>query len=151
MKETHPPVYLHLNPGQSPPALEGGCPFKAVIVIEVDVTPEWRSVICDWLVNSGCRYAIAWGIQCREWHFGIDDASLQRFDYGEVPDSEFVMTTDHEKESLKDAFLFAAYCAHHPSLDIDRVYIIHIASRERPDEMLRFFREAEEEISQSEA
>jgi hypothetical protein len=149
--ETLSPVYVHLVPGQPQRELERVSPFKAVIVAEESATQEWRFAVCDWLVRNGCRYAMAWGVECDEWHLAVDEAVLRRFDYGKIPDSDFVMTTAHADESLKDALWFAAYTAHHPTLELDQTYIVHIASSEGSAAMLRSFREAQEETFPNEA
>ncbi len=39
------PRYLHLKPGDAPPRLEGVAPFKAVLVIDSEVTPEWQAQV----------------------------------------------------------------------------------------------------------
>src|SRR6516165_8013507 len=53
------------------------------------------------------------------------------FDYGEIPDDDFVMTTWHANESLQETFWFSERCAMHPSLKLERTYVVHIAP-ERP-------------------
>src|SRR5262245_34396577 len=89
------PIYLHLEPGAAPPRLDGRAPFKAVVVIDSDVTPAWQTQVSEWLVRSGCRYMMAWGRKCSDWDTSVDQASLAIFGYGKIPESEFVMTTWH--------------------------------------------------------
>jgi hypothetical protein len=138
------PTYIHLVPGEALPALENVGPFRAVVVIEDEVTPEWRSAVSSWLDRSGCRYAMTWGLECEEWHDSIDDANLSRFDFAEVPEDEFVMTTWHERDMLKEVFWFSIHCAMHPSLELGRTIIVHIAPRERSAELLQAFREVQD-------
>jgi hypothetical protein len=138
------PRYLHLRPGEAPPRLEGVAPFKAVVVVDSEVTPEWQAQVSDWLARSGCRYMLAWGRKCGDWHTSVDLASLAMFDYGEIPDDDFVMTTEHADESLQETSWFAAGCAH-PSLKLERTYVVHIAPESRPTELLKAFRAAQEE------
>jgi hypothetical protein len=139
------PIYLHLKPGETPPRLEGDALFKAVVVIDSDVSPQWQVQISDWLVRSGCRYMMAWGQKCGDWNSSVDEASLAMFDYGEVPDDDFVMTTWHANEPLQETFWFSEQCAMHPSLELERTYVVHIAPEARATELLKTFRAAQEE------
>ena len=137
--------YLHLKPGDFPPRLEGVAPFKAVVVVDSEVTPEWRSQVSDWLVQSGCLYMMAWGQNCGEWDTSVDLANMAMFDYGEIPDDKFVMTTWHENESLQQTFWFSEMCAWDPYLELE-TYIVHIAPESRATELLITFRAVQEEI-----
>jgi hypothetical protein len=139
------PKYLHLKPGEPPPPLEGVVPFKAVVVIDCEVTPEWQARISDWLVRSGCRYMMAWGQKCSDWDSSVDEANLAMFGFGEVPDDDFVMTTWHENEPLHDVFWFSERSAKHPSLELEGTYIIHIAPESNAVDLLNAFRAAQQE------
>ncbi len=138
------PQYLHLRPGDSPPALQGAGTFKAVLVSEAEATSEWRGIVSDWIVRSGCRYFMAWGNQCRDWHDSVDEANLKRFDYGDFPDDDLVMTTWHEDEPVEEAFWFSEFSAVHPSLALETTYILHVAPSASEAELLRTFAEAQE-------
>ncbi|MBL6852145.1 MAG: hypothetical protein ISS15_16800 [Alphaproteobacteria bacterium] len=138
------PTYLQLKPGDVPPHIEGP-PFRAVLVIEGDVSPTWRDQVSGWLVKSGCRYMLAWGPRCGDWDTSVDEANLARFDFGEIPNDDFVMTTWHEKESLRETFWFAQMCAMHPTVELDRTCIVHIALEGRATELLDAYRAALEE------
>ena len=84
------PRYLHLKPGAAPPRLEGVAPFKAVVVVDGEVTPEWQALVSDWLIRS-----------C------VDLANLAVLSYEEISDDDFVMTTWHANESLQETFWFS--------------------------------------------
>ena len=73
--------YLHLAPENDLPALEGLTAFKAIVMVEAEVPEMTRWDVSRWLVESGCRYALAWGDQCDAWRESIDDASLEATDY----------------------------------------------------------------------
>ncbi len=135
--------YLHLNAGDAPPLLAVAAPFKAVVVIETEVTPEWRDQISEWLVRSGCLYMMAWGKRCSDWDTSVDDANLAMFNFGEIPEDSFVMTTWHENETLEEAFWFSQFCAMHPSVEIQRTYIVHVSPEPRRSAMLNAFSEAQ--------
>src|SRR6476620_183021 len=105
------PTYIHLIPGEALPLLEGASPFKAIVVVETEVAPDWQAQVSDWLIRSGCRYMMAWGENCSDWDTSVDQANLARFDYGEIPEDEFTMTTWHAKETLQETFWFSRRCA----------------------------------------
>ena len=136
------PVYLHLAPGAEPPPLPFKA-FRAVIVADVAVSREWRDQIAAWLVHSGCLYAVAWGIECEEWHDAIDWSVLEDFDYGEIPDDRFVMTTWHASEPLSEAFWFAGQCAYHPDVELDGTLIVHVARSSNEQALLASFHESQ--------
>lgn len=117
--------YLHLPPGSSPPELLTS-PYKAVVIIEGEHTAEWRNEVSDWLVATGCRYMMAWGVECDAWHDSVDGASIDAVgwdvDISET-DERFVMTTGHADEPLSAVFWFAGYCADHPTLDLELMLV----------------------------
>jgi hypothetical protein len=133
-----------LKPGDVPPRIDDVAPFKAVVVVECDVTPEWQAEISNWLVRGGCRYMLAWGQRCGDWDTSVDEAALAMSGVGEVPEKDFVMTTWHEDETLREAFRFSERFAFHPSLELGRTYLIHVAAEPRAIELLDLFRVAQE-------
>lgn len=138
--------YLHLLPGQSPPDLMVG-PFRAMVVVDEAVTDEWRDLISEWLVSSGCLYMLAWGLDCSLWDDSVDHANLAAFHYGDVPDDRFVMTTWHANESLSEAFWFAAHGATHPDVELTRTLIVHISQAERRAQLLAAYQEAAQAVA----
>jgi hypothetical protein len=136
--------YLHLDPGQALPLLDDG-PWRVALVSETSVDRDWRNLVCDWLVASDCLYFVAWGIECEIWHDSLDDAVLDRFDYGEIPDRNFVMTTWHADEPMEEAMWFAACNAYHPDVDIERTLLLHVAPCADETRIWGAFRLAERE------
>lgn len=139
------PLYVHLKPGDVLPGLRNTGPFKAVLVIDVDAPTEWRTATAEWLVRSGCRYLSAWGQSCEAWHDCVDLANLRAFDFAEIPDDDFVMTTWHAQDALREVFWFLGQSAAHPKLSVDETYIIHIAPNERSAELLEEFGTAQDQ------
>jgi hypothetical protein len=133
--------YLHLPPDCPPPQLRGA-PFRAVVVIEAQVTPEWRASISKWLVESGCLYMMAWGTDCSLWDDSVDYANLDKLECGDIPDDSFVMTTWHPSEPLEEVFWFCEYTARHSTVDLDRKILIHISIVERDAELLDAYQRA---------
>ena len=132
--------YLHLRPGDTPPRLACTAHYKAVVVVDSEVTPEWQAQISSWLVRSGCLYMMAWGRKCGEWDDSVDVASLQM--HGSEED--LVMTTWHEDETLEDTFWFAEHCACHPTLVFEYTLVVHIALESKENEILKIYRAAQE-------
>ena len=137
-------TYLHLPPSQTPPDLVLG-PFRAVVIIEEPVDAEWQERVSDWLVRSGCLYMVAWGIKCTTWDDSVDHSMLAAFNYEEVPDEKFVMTTWHEDEPLGEALWFARHCAFHPDVELEHTLLVHIAPQARAEELLGAYREVDAE------
>jgi hypothetical protein len=105
------------------------CPraFKCVVLINGPATAEWRETVSRWLVDSGCLYMMAWGEACTLWHDSVDLANLKKFNYGDIPDDQLVMTTSHDRESLEDVFFFAKHCASH-DVDLTALLILDIGT-----------------------
>src|SRR3546814_7111478 len=136
------PEYFHLRPGHSPPELHGA-PYRAVVIIEAPVTAEWRSLVSAWLVKSGCLYMMAWGPDCSLWDDSVDYANLDEFEYGDIPDDRFVMTTWHNNKPLEEVLWFCEHTAHHPAVDLHRKILIHISPVERGAELLDDYQRAD--------
>lgn len=127
--------YLHLAPNASLPQLKTG-PLRVVVVSETTVSDEWRKSTARWLVNGGCLYVVAWGVECEKWHDAVDRAVLETFDFGDIPDDKFVMTTWHSDEPLSEALWFAGNCAFHPDVELQLTLVLHVADEAKPDEII---------------
>ena len=139
---TKPVDYVHLLPGAEPPERVVSAPFRAVVVAEEVVSPEWRAMVSAWLVKTGCLYMSAWGTDCSAWDTSVDIANIQAHGYEEIPEDKFVMTTWHENEVLAEALWFAKNNAHHPSVAIQNTLLVHVSQVERENELLASFTEA---------
>ncbi len=131
--------YLQLTPDISLPDISGMKPYLAVIVSENHVEPAWREMVSKWLVNSGCIYMMAWGLDCSEWDTSVDLANIERFNHGEIPEDELVMTTWHENESLKDVFWQSKNSAEHACVEFSSTLILHISPENKEQEYLALY------------
>lgn len=122
--------YIHLSPGSELPPIESMRPFKAIVIIESPVTVAWQHLVSAWLVNSGCFYMMAWGLECSSWDDSVDYANLDASDFKIASDDNLVMTTWHEKETLSDVFWYSQNCAIHPAHDLQNTLILHISTQE---------------------
>lgn len=134
--------YIHLKPNASLPDITSWRPFRAAVLVEAAVDEQWQARASEWLVQSGCLYMVAWGVQCSSWDDSVDLATLEKFDYGNVPDEEFVMTTWHENEPLSDALFYLKNNAIHPTTDLPHTLIVHIASDAKEYELLSVYADA---------
>lgn len=132
--------YLRICPGGVLPKREPR-PCRVVVVAEQQVSELWQDQVSDWIVEFGCLYMMAWGPDCSSWDDSVDGAMLSRFEGVEIPDDQFVQTTWHEEESLKETFGYCHYCAHDPTKDLPFVVILHIGSEDRCEEMLQLYQE----------
>ena len=135
-------AYFCISPGEPLPDLSGYGPFKAVLILERETPADRRSVVADWLVAAGCRYAMSWGIDNETWHDQIDDSMHLKFGFDPVPDDHFIMTTWHA--DLEETFWFAQFCANfsYDDLELPNTLLIHVADASSPEAMLARFESA---------
>jgi hypothetical protein len=111
-------------------------------MVEKSVSPEWQEQVSDWLVKSGCKYMMAWGKKCSSWDDSVDLAILKKFNYGDIPDDNFVMTTWHEDEPLKEVFWYAKNNAVHHTIEVENTLLLHISLDSKELEYLNEFSKA---------
>ncbi len=131
--------YLQLIPDQAVVEISPPKPFLAVLVIEEPVSQQWQDQVSRWLIRSGCIYMMAWGLNCSEWGDSVDFANIERFNYGEIPEDEMVMTTWHEDENLKDVFWQAKNSVEHACTDFSNTMILHISRENKEQEFLSLY------------
>jgi hypothetical protein len=137
-----PVAYHHLSPEHALPVLPAD-PFRAVLIADRSVAPEWRNNIATWLAASRCLYFIAWGTDCEAWHDSVDCANFETFGYGDIPDERFILTTWHDKESLSETLWFAGQCASHPDVELRETVLLHLASAPQTEFLLTAFNAAQ--------
>ncbi|MFM1977292.1 MAG: hypothetical protein RL145_2138 [Pseudomonadota bacterium] len=119
---------LHLVPGEALPP-RSGRPFKAVLVATSPVPEGWRKIVSDWLIESGCLYFMATGVECETWHDCLDWANLNACDGHEIPQESFVMTTWHADEPLSEVLWFAYAAAEHPVVSLEETLLISVGEQ----------------------
>ena len=136
--------YLRLEPNGALPNVSKLTPFKAIVVINGECSPEWQDEVSRWLVESGCLYMMAWGPNCSDWDDTVDHAVRVAYPGPETPDDKFVMTTWHADESLEEVFWFAQFCAQFSYNDVElpRALIAHIGQSDRKAEFLELFEQS---------
>ncbi len=58
------------------------------------------------LYSSGCRYVVAGGVDCEQWHDIADEEFIAQFPNQGQQDEDFVMTSWHTSESPEDVAFF---------------------------------------------
>ena len=53
------------------------------------------------ILKANCKYLVAGGENCEEWHDETDIININLYPNFQVPESEDVMTTWHDNEPLK--------------------------------------------------
>jgi len=129
--------YSHTSPESDLANSPIESPFAAVIILDTQITPEWRDEVSRWLVRSGCLFMMAWGVDCVDFHDSVDRASINEFDGEEIPDDKFVLTTWHDDEPLEEVLWFAQHAAHHDAFDQKRLLILDIAHQPREENILK--------------
>jgi hypothetical protein len=136
------PRYVRIAPSDPLPDISSEAPFRAVIVLDAEYSPEWQNVASDWLVEAGCLYMMAWGPNCSTWGDSMDWSNVLAFQNQEIPDEKFVMTTWHSDESLESVFWFAGAAAHHPDVELNETILIHVGQTDREVEFLNLYERA---------
>lgn len=87
---------------------------------------------------------LAWGIDCSSWDDTVDEANLAKWNFNEIPDENFIMTTWHENDSIQEVFWFAKNCAppYKGELEINQSLIPHISLEPQKEKLLNLFLEA---------
>lgn len=103
--------YVHFSSIQKLRSLHTPKKYKCLLIIETRVSDEEQVEISRWLVESGCLYMMAWGIDCSSWDDSVDLASIEMNGYEESPDAQVIMTTWHDSNTLEEVFEFAKHAA----------------------------------------
>lgn len=75
-------------------------------VADTTITHEEQARLSERIVGLGCRYAVCVGHACSSWDDSIDMAHLATDANFDPPESELVMTTWHDDESIEDVAEF---------------------------------------------
>ena len=132
-------AYLQVAEGASLPQAVLPTPFRAVVVAEESVSAEWQALVSEWLVRCGCLYMVAWGANCSSWDDSVDWANIEAFDFKQIPEDRFVMTTWHEDQPLSEALWFAKHNAFHPTIKLQHTLLLHVSAQNGEQELLRAY------------
>ncbi|MGV7207706.1 hypothetical protein ACLB1G_07610 [Oxalobacteraceae bacterium A2-2] len=133
--QNNPVKYLHLPVDSALPALPGLERFRAIVLVEEEVSDIWQWEVSRWLVAAGARYVQVWGAGCASWEESVEDAFLEATDYEDVPAELAVLTSAHEDEDIEEVFWYARHRAAHPGQELRDTLIVHIADADRREEL----------------
>ncbi len=85
-------------------------PYACLVYSTEYTTKEEMERVSNWIVSSGCRFAVCAGVECSQWHDAIDWAYISSDPNYSPPESRFVMTSWHEEESLEEVVWFWLMC-----------------------------------------
>jgi hypothetical protein len=131
-------TYLRLEPESTLPEITIE-PTRMVVIVVAEVSPEWQSLVSDWIVRSGCLYMMAWGFDCSSWDDSVDWANIDKYGDAPIPEDAFVVTTWHSDEPLEEVFWYSKNLAIHPVVDLHRTVILDISTVNRRDQLLKAY------------
>ena len=123
--------YIQVTATGPLPAIAGYAPFKAVIVLEDPVDAPRRREIAQWLVDSGCLYAMICGRDGESWEDALRRANIERVPLDEMEPRQFVMITRHRYERLRAVFTYADKHARHTHARLENLLVIHVGRDNR--------------------
>jgi len=134
--------YVHISNNSHLPDLSKLKPFRCIVVIEDEVSENRQKDISRWLIESGCLYMMAWGNKCASWDTSVDLANLEIFDFGDIPDNEFVSTTWHDDEQLSEVFWYSKNCAFHSTVDLNNTVVLHLSAASKSEQYAKDYANA---------
>jgi hypothetical protein len=142
MNQSPETAIMYLNPvsGSALATYHGKTPYMCIVITSSPTSVKWRNTLSEWLISTGCRYMMAWGEDCGQLHDAVDDANCAKFNYTDIPDQDFIMTTSHESEPLEEVFFFAKFCASQDGMPFEQLLILDVDHINREDELITLFR-----------
>lgn len=138
---SEPIIYLHLEPESQLPPITNE-PTRMVVIVEAEVSPEWQTLVSDWIVRSGCLYIMVWGIECSSWDDSVDWANIDKYGEEPIPDDGFITTTWHSDEPLKEVFGYCKNLTVHSFVDLPRTILLHISTAESKGRLTKAYEAA---------
>jgi hypothetical protein len=74
------------------------------------------------LIEGGCRYALCAGRDMIAWHIAFDLASV----HVDTSDANFVMTGDHDRETVDEIAFFFAFNTNFGDHDFANLLLLHV-------------------------
>ena len=87
------------------------------------------------ILKANCKYLVAGGENCEEWHDETDIININLYPNFQVPESEDVMTTWHDNEPLKEVIWFALNNTNFDYYDFNKFLLIQIDAKFSNDEI----------------
>lgn len=130
------PIYLHQKPDAELVDVRQSEPCRVVLISECSTPQALKDSIAKELVHGSCLYLMAWGTECEAWHDAVDMANIEKFDFQEIPEEQFIMTTWHDNEPLVEAFWFCKNNATHSTAEFRHTVLLHVSPEAREQQVL---------------
>lgn len=134
--------YIQLEPESLLPNIDASDIFRCVVIAEEHVSDAWCENVSQWLVEAGCLYMLAWGINSSFWDISIDLANIAAFDFENIPEESLVMTTWHEHQTLEEVLEFCKLHAFHPTREFVYTLLLHISIDKKEQDILDIYERA---------
>ncbi|ACA85266.1 DUF7684 family protein [Shewanella woodyi] len=128
--------YVQLTKNTILPDISKLGPFRCIVVVEKGVPEVRQKEVSAWLVESGCLYMMAWGIECGSWDTSVDIANLEKFDFNEIPEENLIITIWHNDEPLSEVFWYSKHCAFHSTVEIENTVLLNISAIDKSNQYL---------------
>lgn len=89
------------------------------------------------ILKANCKYFVAGGKDCEKRHDYADEINISLYPNFNPPDSKDVMTTWHEKESLKEVIWFALNNTNFDNHDFKNYLLIQIDTNFPKEDILK--------------
>lgn len=131
--------YTRISENDPLPDISDLSPFKAILIVEDKPSAAWQTSVCEWLINHGCHYILAWGKDCYSWHKRIESIKSIYREYGNVSDRDSTITTWHDDWTLEQVFHYAKFASNHPTVNLSNILLVHLSSDDKESSFIDEF------------
>ena len=131
--------YIQLTENNEIPDISEFSPFKAVVVIQNEVSEARQHQISDWIVEMNGLCLVTYGEGSESWAKSIRQSNLDKVDIDVMEPEQFVMITDLHNERLRSVIWHAKKYAKHTHVKLKQTVIVHISNENRAIEYLSIF------------
>jgi len=115
-------------------SIEVKAPFICLLYAsQEDVTDDEMMSVANWLVDSGCRYAVCAGLKCSAWHDTIDTADISR----DPNNKNLIMTTWHENQTSEDVVWYWLNLANFEDIALENYLALLVGTSNVIEEKIR--------------
>jgi hypothetical protein len=133
---SHQLIYLHHRPEAALCQVRQAEASRVVLVAEITTSQAYKETIAKELAQGNCLYFMAWGSESEAWHDAVDMANIEQFDFLDIPQERFIMTTWHEDEPLSEVLCFCKNSAFHALVELKHTVLLHVSPEPREQDLL---------------
>ena len=131
--------YIQLTEINEIPNISAFSPFKALLVIEDEVSKSRQRQISDWLVEMGGLCLTLCGVGSEGWAKSIRQSNLDQVDIQSMEPEQFVMIVEFQNDIFRNVFWHAKKYAKHTHVKLSELVIVHISNENRAVDYLSIF------------